>query len=199
MTDEESSDATKENEPFKMLKKARLEGAPPLRNFEAMDHIHERMRNRTEEGLTKLEPIIRKNLHSLYYDKKANLYSLTQEKKRIDDLNIERLIKKTMVPTNLLTQQEDEVRALIKVYNIDIKNMSLPYYMKIKQICANMTAFFRYKRDQRETLDFSLMKSKEFIDAENEKFLDIKVFTKVDFFGESSLTPDESKRFENLM
>jgi hypothetical protein len=43
------------------------------------------------------------------------------------------------------------------------------------------------------------MKSKEFIDAENEKFLDIKVFTKVDFFGESSLTPDESKRFENLM
>ena len=86
-----------------MLKKARAEGAPPLRNFEAMDHIHERMRNRAEEGLTKLEPIIRKQLHSLYYDKKANLYTLTQEKKRIDDMNVEKLMKKTQVPTNLLT------------------------------------------------------------------------------------------------
>lgn len=47
-----------------------------------------------------------------------------------------------------------------------------------------MTAFFRYKRDQRETLDFSLIKSKEFIDSENEKFQDLKVFLKVDCFGE---------------
>ena len=36
------------------------DGRPPLRNFEAMDHIHERMRNRAEEGLTKLEPLIKK-------------------------------------------------------------------------------------------------------------------------------------------
>jgi hypothetical protein len=97
-----------------------------------MDHIHERMKNRAEEGLAKLEPIIRKNLHSLYYEKKVNLYTLTQEKKRLEELNVERLIKKTMVPTNLLTQQEEEVKALIKHYNIDIKNMRLPYYMKIK-------------------------------------------------------------------
>ncbi len=56
--------------------------------------------------------------------------------------------------------------------------------MKIKQICANMTAFFRYKKDQRETLDFSLIKNKDFIEQENEKFLDLKVFMKVDCFGE---------------
>jgi len=43
-----------------MLKKARAEGAPPLRNFEAMDKIHERMRNHADDGLAKLEPIIRK-------------------------------------------------------------------------------------------------------------------------------------------
>ena len=130
--DEHSDDVQKENEPFKMLKKARQTGAPPLRNFEAMDHIHERMRNRADEGLAKLEPIIRKNLHSLYYEKKITLYTLTQEKKRLEDLNVERLIKKTMVPTNLLTQQEEEVKALIKHYNIDIKSMRLPYSMKIK-------------------------------------------------------------------
>lgn len=127
-----------------------------------MDHIHERMRYRADEGLAKLEPIIRKNLHSLYYEKKITIYTLMQEKKRLEDLNVERLIKKTMVPTNMLSQQEEEVRALIKHYNIDIKSVRLPYSMKIKQICSNMTAFFRYKRDQRETLDFSLVKSKEY-------------------------------------
>jgi hypothetical protein len=55
-----------------------------------------------------------------------------------------------------------------------------------------MSAFFRYKRDQREILDFSLVKSKEYIDGENEKFLDLKVFMKVDLFGEKSLSPEEA-------
>lgn len=48
--------------------------------------------------------------------------------------------------------------------------MKLPYSMKIKQICAHLTAFHRYKRDQRETLDFSLIKSKDYLDKKNEEF-----------------------------
>ena len=43
-----------------MMRQAKLSGAPPLRSFEAMDLIHERMRNKTIEGLAKLEPLIRK-------------------------------------------------------------------------------------------------------------------------------------------
>lgn len=84
---EVESQASKDNEPFRMLKKARLNGGVdiPLRNFEAMDHIHERMRMRADEGLTKLEPLIKKQLHSLYFERKANLYTLTQEKKRQED------------------------------------------------------------------------------------------------------------------
>ena len=54
------NEEVRENEPFKMLKEARKEGGFTLRNFEAMDHIHERMRNRVDEGLTKLEPLIKK-------------------------------------------------------------------------------------------------------------------------------------------
>ena len=80
------------NEPFKMLKQARLQGGGGLRNFEAMDIIHERMRQKADDGLTMLEPVIRKNLHSLVFEKKPNLYSLHLEKKRLDDLNIEKLI-----------------------------------------------------------------------------------------------------------
>jgi len=81
-----------------MLKQARLQGGVGLRNFEAMDIIHERMRRKTDDGLTMLEPIIRKNLHSLVYEKKADLYSLHLEKQRLDDLNIEKLIARTKVP-----------------------------------------------------------------------------------------------------
>ncbi len=49
-------------------------GGPMLREFEAIDLIHERMRNRTDDGLNKLEPLIKKQLHSLYYDRKINVY-----------------------------------------------------------------------------------------------------------------------------
>lgn len=106
MKDEtESNGEGEEAQAFDMLKEAREhESGPPLRNFEAMDHIHERMRTRAEEGLTKLEPLIKKQLHALYFDKKANLYTLTQEKKKADELNVEKLIQKTQVPVNVLTQ-----------------------------------------------------------------------------------------------
>lgn len=182
-----------------MLKQALDEGGPPLRNLEAMDHIHERMRNRANEGLVKLEPIIRKQLHSLYYERKVNLYTLTQEKKRIDDMNVEKLMKKTQVPINLMTQQEEEIRSLVKQYNINIKGMKLPYSMKIKQICAHLAAFYRYKKDQREILDFSLLKSKEFQEMQNNYFMDLKVLTKAECFGEKSLTPEEYQVYDKLM
>ena len=130
-----------------------------------MDMIHERMKYRAEEGLAKLEPTIRKNLHSLVFEKKSNLYSLTVEKKKHDEANIEKLLSQTKLPDNFLTQKEDELKQIIKTYNINTAKMKLPYSMKIKQICAHMSAFYRYKRDQREMLDFSVMKSKEYNDA----------------------------------
>lgn len=65
-----------------MLKKARAEGGITLRNFEAMDHIHTRMKDKADEGFTKLEPMIRKQYQQFATEKKATLYSLTLEKKR---------------------------------------------------------------------------------------------------------------------
>ena len=114
-----------------MLKQAKLHGGPVLRNFEAMDMIHERMRERTKEGLQRLEPLIKKQIHSLYYEKKPNIYILTQEKQRMDDLNVERLLKKTQMPVNLLTQEEEEIKKIAKNFNINIKGMTLPYRLKI--------------------------------------------------------------------
>lgn len=88
----------------------------------------------------------------------------------------------------MLTEQDEELKRIIKTYSIDTKNRKLPYSMKIKQICAQMTAFYRYKRDQRETLDFSLLKNKDYIDMKNNEFQDLKVFMKVECFGEEGLT-----------
>jgi hypothetical protein len=59
-----------------------------------------------------------------------------QEKKKQDEGTVERLIQKTKVPQEAMTKHEDELKQIIKEYKIDIKNMKLPYYMKIKQICA---------------------------------------------------------------
>jgi hypothetical protein len=56
-----------------------------------------------DDGLGKLEPLIKKQLHSLYYDRKVNMYQLTQEKRKLDEMNVEKLFKKTLVPVNLMT------------------------------------------------------------------------------------------------
>ena len=82
----------------------------------------------------------------------------------MDDLNVERLMKKTQVPINLLTQEEEDLKKIIKEFGIDVSGRKLPYHLKIKQICASVSAFQRYKRDQRELLDFSILKSKDYID-----------------------------------
>ncbi len=65
--------------------------------------IHERLRGKMDDGLGKLEPLIKKQLHSLYYDRKVNMYQLTQEKRKLDEMNVEKLFKKTLVPVNLMT------------------------------------------------------------------------------------------------
>jgi hypothetical protein len=89
---------------------------------------------------------------------------LTQEKRKLDDLNVERLIKKTLVPVNLLTQEEENLKKIIKDFGIEVSGRKLPYHLKIEQICASVSAFQRYKRDQRELLDFSILKSKDYLD-----------------------------------
>jgi len=35
-------------------------GLPALRNFEAMDLIHDQMKQKTENGIVKVEPLIKK-------------------------------------------------------------------------------------------------------------------------------------------
>ena len=39
-----------------------------------------------------------------------------------------------------------------------------------------MTAFYKYKKDQRETLDFSVVNSKEYIDMKKKEIEEMRVF-----------------------
>ena len=55
-----------------------------------------------------------------------------KEKKKLDDLNVEKLIKKTTVRVNILQKQEDDLKQLCKEYNIDLQTMKLPYREKIR-------------------------------------------------------------------
>lgn len=76
-----------------------------MRNFEAMDQIYQRVRNRTNDGLTKLEPLMKKQAYPLYYEKKPNLYTLMKEKKKQDELDIEKFYQKNQVPVNAIKKE----------------------------------------------------------------------------------------------
>lgn len=60
-----------------------------------MDNIYQRVRYRTNDGITKLDKELRRDAKQLYYEKKSDLYSMMKEKKRIDEQSLEDLIKKT--------------------------------------------------------------------------------------------------------
>lgn len=77
-----------------------------------MDNIYQRVRNRTSDGLIKLEKEMRGNARELYYQKKTDLYSMMKDKKKNDEENVEKLIKKTQVPINFLKKQEEELKKL---------------------------------------------------------------------------------------
>jgi hypothetical protein len=94
--DEENSEE-EENEGdksffFKNVKDLHL---PALRNFEAMDHIYDHMRQKTEDNLLRLEPLIKRQLNSLYYERKVSLYMLTKERKKQEAQDVERMLQKT--------------------------------------------------------------------------------------------------------
>jgi hypothetical protein len=48
-------------------------------------------------------------------------------------------------------------------------------------------------------LEYSIMKSKEYIERQRNAFFDVKVFLKAGTFGEQSLEPRERERYEELM
>ena len=58
-----------------------------------MDNIYQRVRHKTKDSIVKLEGILRPKAEELYYEKKADLYSLMKEKRKIDEFNVEKLIK----------------------------------------------------------------------------------------------------------
>jgi len=60
-----------------------------------MDGIYQRMRHKTKDNIIKLDPILKQKTEELYYERKADLYSLMKEKRRQDDYNVEKLIEKT--------------------------------------------------------------------------------------------------------
>ena len=172
---------------------------PNLRNFEAMDLIHDQMKQKVDNGIVKVEPLIKKQLRSLYYDRKVSLYLLTKEKKIKDNKDFEKILQKTRKHINPLTQEEEELKKLIADYNISVSGRKLPYSMKIKQICSSISAFHRYKRDQRDVLDFSIMKSKEYQEEQQNHFLNMRILVRAECFGEKSLTEKERIRYEQLL
>lgn len=118
-----------------------------IRNFEVLDNIYHRAKNKTNDGLSKLESIMKTQCNNLYYQKKSDLYSLMQLKKKQEELDIVRLEKKTIVPINVIKREEEELKRICKDYQIDLHNRKLPYGDKIRQICNNTSAFHRYKQD----------------------------------------------------
>ncbi len=69
-----------------------------------------------------------------------------------------------------MKKEQEEIKKICKEFSIDLKNRRLPYKEKIRQICNNLSAFYRYKWDQRLVLDHSLIKSPEYKLNKEEEF-----------------------------
>lgn len=169
-----------------------------IRNYEVLDNIYHKVKNKTNDGINKLENFMKTQANHLYYQKKADLYSLMQMKKKQDDLDIVKLEKKTKVPINLLKREEEELKRICKDYQIDLHDRKLPYGEKIRQICNNATAFHRYKKDRRVMLDYSKLKDPEYIKHMEEDFQNTKVELTALYLGEGMLSMAERKRLERI-
>ncbi len=60
-----------------------------------MDSIYHKVRSKTNEGLVKIDDILKKQAHNLYFEWKADLHVLLKEKKKQEEINIETYMKKT--------------------------------------------------------------------------------------------------------
>lgn len=69
--------------------------------------------------------------------------------------------------------------------------MKLPYKEKIRQICNNKQAFYRYKRDQREVLDYSIYKNADYIKQKTEEVENSQVLLRLQYLGDKSLSQKE--------
>lgn len=68
---------------MKSLNKARQENeGKDLKNFEVMDSIYQRVRNKTNDSLCKLDEMLHSQAKELYYEKKADVYQLLKDKKK---------------------------------------------------------------------------------------------------------------------
>lgn len=76
--------------------------------------------------------------------------------------------------------------------------MKLPYREKIRQICNNMKAFYRYKQNQREVLDQSLFRSGAFQKRTLQNQENLKLILKVEYMGEEILNEEEKVKYEKL-
>ncbi|CDW81687.1 UNKNOWN [Stylonychia lemnae] len=187
------------NEQMMSLNKARQELiGKDLKNFEVMDGIYQKVRNKTNENLHKLDGMLHIQAKELYYDKKADIYQLLKDKKKADEDDIQKFLEMNQVPINYRQEQEQEIKRICKEFNIDLKSMRLPYREKIRQICNNFSAFYRYKKDQREILDQNLLKNSEYVETNmmNEEYL--RVLMRVQYIGEHSLTEQEQILFRKL-
>jgi hypothetical protein len=56
-----------------------------VKSFEVMDNIFNKVRHKTNDGIIKLDKELKTNARQLYYEKKADLYTMLKEKKRVDE------------------------------------------------------------------------------------------------------------------
>eukprot|EP00347_Sterkiella_histriomuscorum_P021422 403334032 len=195
-----------QNDQMKSLNKARQENlGKDLKSFEVMDSIYQRVRNKTNDSLIKVDGLLHSQARQLYYEKKADIYQLLKDQKRQDELSLQKYLDKTnkeknggLGAMNWRDIQELKLRKICQEFNIDVKSMRLPYKEKIRQICNNFHAFYRYKKDQRDVLDQSLLRNKEYLEQclQNEEYL--RVLMRVQYIGENSLNEKEQAIYEKL-
>ena len=90
--------------------------------------------------------------------------------------------------------QEKEINDICRDFGIDLKFKKLPFKEKIRLIFNDLSAFHRYKRDHRDTMDFSVIKSPEYIRKQRQDYKEFMVFAKIKHLNDESLLTEEEQQ-----
>ena len=90
-------------------------------------------------------------------------------------------------------KEKEEIERLCKKYGINLTDRKLPFNEKIRQLGNNWKLFYRYKRDQRLVLDFSLTKNPDVLKEKEKNYLKLRLQLMLQVMGPDALSLEELK------
>lgn len=172
-----------------------------------VDMIYDSNHKEVDTDLKGMKDYIYPQANSIYYNRKVELVNLVEEKRKQDKKRLEFVLERSRLQEDTKKQMEkttDRLRRLMEKYDIkhplrgqqyqDVPTLKQEYCQKILSILSAPNSYLKYKKDQRETLDFSLIRSEEYVAQQQNLNFQQRTIMKYRLYGKDALTDHEWKK-----